>query len=1039
MKKTLIVLVGSLVFCSIIAGCKEKSEEEKIEELVEKMGEAKTEREAAEIADKIEKLEKRAEKKHIKEIIVKLGEPFSFWQHDQVPRDPPKKSEFRMIFKNPVVDEFFPYEPEFVEFIRGQRVPARRTPADQGKKYFGIVAKIENLGPRESSFERHIELKVDRGYIYRLGATGIVDDPEKDYPRTIYTLEPRKTGWLQLWCQIPEDTYPIEVFGKLGEGYFGAPGYTNFRLKLDQVKKEAPLSKKIPEREEEKRKLSESETRLLGKYTGQMNDGSQIFLELKKDGQVLLGRPWDLFIWAIRWVPKHGPHPPMLGLYKHNMDRARTVWFFQAGDGKREIETEPRPIHVNSLHFIDDIFRKHEEAKLIKLEKVWDWNGEVAYPHEVELWSKYIGKLGERIDERGKKHDRICLLELERIPNFTPSDWKGTREADGNGSLFEVFEWKIRDNKIAIYLKEGEPWELEIKGKSLVDKKNGVKLVKQAYPFPLPTSFPKPDEPESTPQPPSSVTPGLEEKEKLGQQINTKLETYSNKDSFPLPPISLTLRTTAPDLVEKVETIYFTALDYQFLSLRSLRFAKDFLNKGEVAKSKKYIEKADRYYKLATSLQRDSFSVLDSTYSVAQWMVAYKASRTALGFTATGLGIGASTLFDLGTLYTDYLLDKSTMPLEEAKKNLIAKAISNVLLRFTGTSEAVGDIVKHGWGSSRAFPVLQKIMGSSEFKDEVLKEFMRLGGDIGDYVAKETIEEVLARIIKGGIEEEPEKKEVEAEESLPLATREEFPETLPKVSLEPSPEGAKLITEAEQDLTAQPKRTISARDKLNKVLTMPLSNEQQSFVKKRLSELSSEWLFSEEVFASDALSTKYQVKPRESISSIARTNKVPYEILMEVNRIKHPRSVQAGKEIKLIHGPFHAIVYRSTFTMDLYLQKTFVRSFRVGLGQLGRETPTGLWRVKRDGKLIKPPSADPESGKLLRYGDPGYALGSRWIGLEGIKGAAKNRTGFGIHGTEELETIGAESSRGCIRLHDSDVIFVYNLLVPVHSLVEVVE
>jgi len=239
-----------------------------------------------------------------------------------------------------------------------------------------------------------------------------------------------------------------------------------------------------------------------------------------------------------------------------------------------------------------------------------------------------------------------------------------------------------------------------------------------------------------------------EEKEKLSQQINTKLKSYSYTDSFPLPPISQTLRIIEPDLVERVESIYFTALDYQFYSLRSLRFARGFLNEGEVAKSKKYIEKADRYYKLATSLLRDSFSVLDNTYSAAQWKAIYIASRTALGFTTTGLGIKASTLYDIGTLYTDYLLDTSTTSIEESNKNLIVNAISIVLLRSTGASDLVGDTVKYGWGSSQAFPVLQKIMGSSEFKDMVLKEFMRLGGDVGDYAAKKTIEEVLEKIIK---------------------------------------------------------------------------------------------------------------------------------------------------------------------------------------------------------------------------------------------------------------------------------------------------
>jgi len=245
-----------------------------------------------------------------------------------------------------------------------------------------------------------------------------------------------------------------------------------------------------------------------------------------------------------------------------------------------------------------------------------------------------------------------------------------------------------------------------------------------------------------------------EEREKIAQQIDTRLKGYSNKDRLPPPYISLTLRITAPDLIKKVENIYFSALDYRFLSLRSLHHAEDFLNEGDISKANKYIEKADRYYKLAIAIWKDSLAVLDSTYSAAEWIVVYKASRTALGFTTVGLGVAAAA-FDTAILYTDYLLDKSMMPLEEARKNLIAKAISNALLRFTGISEVVGDMVKHGWGSSRVYPVLQKIMGSSEFKDAVLKEFMRLGGDVGDYAARKMIEEVLESIVKGSIEEKP--------------------------------------------------------------------------------------------------------------------------------------------------------------------------------------------------------------------------------------------------------------------------------------------
>ena len=66
-------------------------------------------------------------------------------------------------------------------------------------------------------------------------------------------------------------------------------------------------------------------------------------------------------------------------------------------------------------------------------------------------------------------------------------------------------------------------------------------------------------------------------------------------------------------------------------------------------------------------------------------------------------------------------------------------------------------------------------------------------------------------------------------------------------------------------------------------------------------------------------------------------------------------------------------------------------------------------------------------------------MGSRWIGLNGLKGDAKDRTGFGIHGTKDPESIGTRSSMGCIRLYNGDVIEVYNLLAAGISDVRVVD
>jgi hypothetical protein len=150
-----------------------------------------------------------------------------------------------------------------------------------------------------------------------------------------------------------------------------------------------------------------------------------------------------------------------------------------------------------------------------------------------------------------------------------------------------------------------------------------------------------------------------------------------------------------------------------------------------------------------------------------------------------------------------------------------------------------------------------------------------------------------------------------------------------------------------------------------------MNNLQRALLKKRLSELADKWLFSRTVYPQDRLCSDYHVRAGELLQQIAGGDKIPWEFLQEINSISRPELLKSGSRIKVVHGPFHAKVSRSTFTMDVYLQRTFVRSFPVGLGQEGKETPTGLWSVKEGGKLIKPPWSDPETGKILNHGDQG--------------------------------------------------------------------
>ncbi len=241
-------------------------------------------------------------------------------------------------------------------------------------------------------------------------------------------------------------------------------------------------------------------------------------------------------------------------------------------------------------------------------------------------------------------------------------------------------------------------------------------------------------------------------------------------------------------------------------------------------------------------------------------------------------------------------------------------------------------------------------------------------------------------------------------------------------------EAGALILKAVECLQATPPRLIEARDILNDAFSKPMTTQQMLSVKAKLMDLSADWLFSRKILENDPLCVAHRVEPGEYLANIARDNKVPHEIIEKINRISDPTRVPAGATIKLVHGPFHAKVYLESKTLDLYLQNTFVKTYRIGIGQQGRDTPTGLWRVKPNGKLERAPWPDPDTGKILHFGEPGYALGERWIGLDGIKGPCEGRTGFGIHGTNEPESIGKASSRGCIRLLNEDVIELYDML-----------
>lgn len=232
-------------------------------------------------------------------------------------------------------------------------------------------------------------------------------------------------------------------------------------------------------------------------------------------------------------------------------------------------------------------------------------------------------------------------------------------------------------------------------------------------------------------------------------------------------------------------------------------------------------------------------------------------------------------------------------------------------------------------------------------------------------------------------------------------------------------------------------KVIEARHELNALLKSDLTAAEDTEVRALLRRIADETIFGKRNLPNDPLVAGYTIQTGDRLIKIAPRYGVPYEILMTMNGIGDPRKVRAGQRLKVPRGPFHAKIYKSRFRLDVYLQDLYVCSYRVGLGTEGG-TPEGVWKVKN--RLKNPtyfPPASSEQKRIIAADDPSNPLSERWIGLEGIEGNAVGREGYGIHGTIEPESIGKAVSLGCIRMHNEDVEFFYQLMLPGRSTVTI--
>jgi hypothetical protein len=172
----------------------------------------------------------------------------------------------------------------------------------------------------------------------------------------------------------------------------------------------------------------------------------------------------------------------------------------------------------------------------------------------------------------------------------------------------------------------------------------------------------------------------------------------------------------------------------------------------------------------------------------------------------------------------------------------------------------------------------------------------------------------------------------------------------------------------------------------------------------------------------DGLAVRREQLRRALVSSLLRSD-APRTLAVPTS-VVHPRWSTASLATRY---PAFIVVSRETFTLRLFEHLKLSRTFRIAVGQAGLETPGGLYEI--NDRQVNPSWHVPSSawagdlaGRIIPPG-PADPIKSRWLGFW---------DGAGIHGTDNVSSIGSAASHGCIRMTIPDVEALYPL-VPLHT------
>ncbi|MBS1870519.1 MAG: L,D-transpeptidase family protein [Actinobacteria bacterium] len=156
---------------------------------------------------------------------------------------------------------------------------------------------------------------------------------------------------------------------------------------------------------------------------------------------------------------------------------------------------------------------------------------------------------------------------------------------------------------------------------------------------------------------------------------------------------------------------------------------------------------------------------------------------------------------------------------------------------------------------------------------------------------------------------------------------------------------------------------------------------------------------------------------RRAIVHALTTPAAPHTVVVHARTVK-PKVTTAQLAAKY---PTVITVDRASFRLRLWKDLKLVKTYTIAVGRAGLETPAGVYTI--NDKQVNPSWHVPNSawagdlaGKTIPPG-PDDPIKARWMGIY---------AGAGIHGTDEIDSLGSAASHGCIRMAIPDVIDLYD-------------